>query len=43
MDTGDPARPGIVHRLDKFTSGVMLVAKNKPAHRNLSQQFKTEK
>jgi 23S rRNA pseudouridine1911/1915/1917 synthase len=40
MDTGDPARPGIVHRLDKFTSGVMLVAKNKPAHRNLSQQFK---
>jgi 23S rRNA pseudouridine1911/1915/1917 synthase len=40
MDTGDPGRPGIVHRLDKFTSGVMLVAKNNPAHRNLSQQFK---
>jgi 23S rRNA pseudouridine1911/1915/1917 synthase len=40
MDAGDPARPGIVHRLDKFTSGVMLVAKNKSAHRNLSQQFK---
>jgi len=40
LETGDPARPGIVHRLDKFTSGVMLVAKNKPAHRNLAQQFK---
>jgi 23S rRNA pseudouridine1911/1915/1917 synthase len=40
LDTGDPIRPGIVHRLDKFTSGVMLVAKNSPAHRNLSQQFK---
>jgi 23S rRNA pseudouridine1911/1915/1917 synthase len=40
METGDPGRPGIVHRLDKFTSGVMLVAKNKSAHRNLSQQFK---
>jgi 23S rRNA pseudouridine1911/1915/1917 synthase len=40
MDTGDPARPGIVHRLDKFTSGVLLVAKNIPAHRHLSQQFK---
>jgi 23S rRNA pseudouridine1911/1915/1917 synthase len=40
LETGDPGRPGIVHRLDKFTSGVMVVAKNKPAHRNLSQQFK---
>jgi 23S rRNA pseudouridine1911/1915/1917 synthase len=40
LDTGDPGRPGIVHRLDKLTSGIMLVAKNKPAHRNLSQQFK---
>lgn len=37
---GDPGRPGIVHRLDKFTSGVMLVAKNNHAHRQLSQQFK---
>ena len=40
LETGDPARPGIVHRLDKFTSGVMLVAKNRLAHRQLSQQFK---
>ncbi|MFW0861652.1 MAG: RluA family pseudouridine synthase [Dethiobacter sp.] len=34
------ARPGIVHRLDKDTSGVLLVAKNDHAHRNLSEQFK---
>ena len=40
LETGDPARPGIVHRLDKLTSGVMLVAKNKLAHRQLSSQFK---
>ena len=32
-------RPGIVHRLDQFTSGVLLVAKNDPAHRHLSKQF----
>jgi 23S rRNA pseudouridine1911/1915/1917 synthase len=38
--TGDPQRPGIVHRLDKFTSGVMLAAKNTWSHRMLSQQFK---
>jgi 23S rRNA pseudouridine1911/1915/1917 synthase len=41
LETGDPQRPGIVHRLDKFTSGVMLVAKNKSAHRQLAQQFKS--
>ncbi|HTY63425.1 MAG TPA: RluA family pseudouridine synthase [Acidobacteriota bacterium] len=41
LQTGDPARPGIVHRLDKMTSGVMLIAKNKFAHRQLSQQFKS--
>lgn len=40
LDAGDPARPGIVHRLDKKTSGVMLVVKNSRAHRILSQQFK---
>ncbi len=40
LDTGNPSRPGIVHRLDKPTSGVMLVSKNKWAHRQLSQQFK---
>jgi 23S rRNA pseudouridine1911/1915/1917 synthase len=33
-------RPGIVHRLDKDTSGIMLVAKTGPAHRKLSRQLK---
>lgn len=33
-------RPGIVHRLDKETSGVMVVAKNDKSHVNLSSQFK---
>lgn len=33
-------RPGIVHRLDKMTSGLMVVAKNDIAHQNLSEQFK---
>ncbi|NLN86031.1 MAG: RluA family pseudouridine synthase [Syntrophomonadaceae bacterium] len=33
-------RPGIVHRLDKDTSGVMVVAKNDHAHRNLAEQIK---
>ncbi|SKA02617.1 RluA family pseudouridine synthase [Selenihalanaerobacter shriftii] len=33
-------RPGIVHRLDKDTSGVLVVAKNDQAHLNLSEQFK---
>lgn len=32
-------RPGIVHRLDKETSGVLVVAKNDRAHENLSKQF----
>ncbi len=36
----DPARPGIVHRLDKDTSGVMIVAKNQPAYDWLKNQFK---
>ncbi|MDP7524802.1 MAG: RluA family pseudouridine synthase [Dehalococcoidales bacterium] len=39
-DTGDRQRPGIVHRLDKDTSGVMVVAKNKAAYENLAAQFK---
>jgi 23S rRNA pseudouridine1911/1915/1917 synthase len=34
-------RPGIVHRLDRMTSGLVVVAKNDPAHRDLSQQFKS--
>ena len=33
-------RPGIVHRLDKNTSGVMVVAKNNYTHMNLAEQFK---
>jgi len=37
----DSLRPGIVHRLDKDTSGVMLVAKNRTAQFNLINQFKT--
>jgi 23S rRNA pseudouridine1911/1915/1917 synthase len=36
---GGELRPGIVHRLDKGTSGVMVVAKNDAAHDGLSQQF----
>ena len=36
---GGVARPGIVHRLDKETSGCLVVAKNDPAHLALSSQF----
>lgn len=36
---GGERRPGIVHRLDKETSGLILVAKNDQAHRFLQQQF----
>ena len=35
-------RPGIVHRLDKDTSGLLLVAKNDFAHQSLAQQIKTK-
>src|SRR5208337_2982672 len=38
---GGEQRPGIVHRLDKMTSGLMVVAKNDAAHRRLSDQFKS--
>lgn len=37
---GDEMRPGIVHRLDKDTSGIMVVAKTDPCHRFLVQAFK---
>jgi 23S rRNA pseudouridine1911/1915/1917 synthase len=37
---GGSGRPGIVHRLDKDTSGLILVAKNDRSHRALQQQFK---
>lgn len=36
---GGELRPGIVHRLDRFTSGVILIARHDVAHRNLAQQF----
>jgi len=36
---GGQERPGIVHRLDKETSGCLVVAKNDEAHRGLSEQF----
>jgi 23S rRNA pseudouridine1911/1915/1917 synthase len=36
---GGDLRPGIVHRLDRFTSGVILIARTDAAHRNLSEQF----
>lgn len=37
---GGEIRPGIVHRLDKDTSGVIIVAKNDKAHMNMSEQIK---
>ena len=37
---GRTNRPGIVHRLDKETSGIMVVAKNNKSHLNLANQFK---
>ena len=36
---GDELRPGIVHRIDKNTSGLVVIAKNNQAHENLSKQF----
>ena len=36
---GDELRPGIVHRIDKNTSGLIVVAKNNETHENLSNQF----
>ncbi|MDA8743389.1 RluA family pseudouridine synthase [Rubripirellula amarantea] len=38
-DVGGPSRPGIVHRLDRDTSGVIVIAKTNAAHTHLSQQF----
>ena len=40
---GEAERPGIVHRLDKDTSGVLLVARNDAAHLRLAEQFSTRK
>ena len=36
---GDELRPGIVHRIDKDTSGLIVIAKNNLSHENLSKQF----
>lgn len=38
--TGGTIRPGIVHRLDKDTSGLLVVAKTEVAHQNLADQFR---
>jgi 23S rRNA pseudouridine1911/1915/1917 synthase len=40
---GGALRPGIVHRLDKDTSGVLVAAKNDRAHHHLSRQFKSRR
>lgn len=39
-ETGDPLRPGIVHRLDRETSGLLVVARTAVAHRHLTRQLK---
>ena len=41
IEAGDPQRPGVVHRLDKFTSGAIITAKNNFSHRSLARQFKS--
>lgn len=38
---GDIERPGIVHRLDRDTSGIMLIAKTKEGHSHLKEQFQS--
>jgi 23S rRNA pseudouridine1911/1915/1917 synthase len=38
-----PIRPGIVHRLDKDTSGLLVIAKTESAHENLAEQFRSRK
>ena len=38
-DVNGPLRPGIVHRIDKETSGLLVIAKNNLAHSNLGEQF----
>ena len=42
-ELGGELRPGIVHRLDKDTSGLMVVAKNDVAHRKLVEQFSSRR
>ncbi len=43
LTSGDKMRPGIVHRLDKDTSGLMLVAKNEETHEKLSKMIADKK
>lgn len=43
LSTLNPLRPGVVHRLDKETSGVIVLAKNNLSHKNLIEQFKKRK
>jgi 23S rRNA pseudouridine1911/1915/1917 synthase len=40
-DVGGASRPGIVHRLDKWTSGLLIIAKNNVAHARLSKAFQS--
>jgi 23S rRNA pseudouridine1911/1915/1917 synthase len=40
---GAPLRPGIVHRLDKGTSGVVVIARTDAAHLNLAEQFRSRR
>ena len=40
---GGVMRPGIVHRIDKMTSGLLVIAKNDKTHNQLSEQFKNRK
>jgi len=42
-DIGSPQRPGIVHRLDKETSGVMVIARTQTAYTSLIKQFSSHK
>ena len=43
LSDGEMDRPGIVHRIDKDTSGLMLVAKNNEAHQILADDFKNKR
>jgi 23S rRNA pseudouridine1911/1915/1917 synthase len=43
IDVGDPLRPGIVHRLDRNTSGLMIIARTNAAYQTFVQMFKDRK
>ncbi len=42
LSDSDSTRPGIVHRLDKGTSGIMIIAKNDRSHEFIAKQFKNQ-